>query len=238
MKQLKELITGDKLYSPTENGEILEHVINIFKLYPKYVYIETDTITIQTYNFGDTYVSINYREVDDNGVDRYVSRTAYTTIEEAKKYLPHLIENKREILRRNVEKAKKELELAETELNEFNKTINKNPDLDSNLKTPVFEKYLAFDGVNIEYVDFETIEEAREWLEEAFLEEGEYHPDLKECKIYKLEEVVDYDVIDKKSNYKYDIRHIVEGDVTKNDVWPYDPLLNEIWEHKFVKFLD
>ena len=46
------------------------------------------------------------------------------------------------------------------------------------------KKYLAFDGINCEYKPFETIEEARKWLEECFYNDGEgYHPDLESCKI-------------------------------------------------------
>ena len=59
------------------------------------------------------------------------------------------------------------------------------------------KKYLAYDGINCEYENFNTIEEARKWLVEAFLDSSYgYHPDLKSCAIYKLEETVDYDVID------------------------------------------
>lgn len=35
------------------------------------------------------------------------------------------------------------------------------------------KKYLAFDGINFEYEDFETIEEAQKWLEECFLDSDE-----------------------------------------------------------------
>lgn len=97
------------------------------------------------------------------------------------------------------------------------------------------KKYLAYDGINGDYERFETIEEAREWIKDSIYqpEEG-YHPDLKSCKIYELKEVVDYDVIDKKSNYKYeDEDDIPEGD-NDSEAWPYDNAFEEIWQHKFV----
>jgi hypothetical protein len=70
-------------------------------------------------------------------------------------------------------------------------------------------KYLAYDGINGDYEEFDTIEEAREYLEECFLVYGEYHAELDSCKIYKLCERVDYDVLEVNS----------------------DP---QIWKHKFV----
>jgi hypothetical protein len=88
------------------------------------------------------------------------------------------------------------------------------------------KKYAAFDGINMEYEQFGTIEEAREWLEEGFLIDGEgYHPDLKGCRIFKLFETVDYEVVDKKSNYKYDY---------EEEAWPYSTEFDEVWKHKFV----
>lgn len=97
------------------------------------------------------------------------------------------------------------------------------------------KRYLAYDGINGDYEKFETIEEAREWLKEGFFRPGEgYHPDLKSCKIYELKEVVDYDVIDSKSNYKYvDETDIPEGD-EESEAWPYDSAFDEIWQHKFI----
>ena len=93
------------------------------------------------------------------------------------------------------------------------------------------KKYLAFDGINGGHEDFDTIEEARKWLEECFLDEEEgYHPDFASCKIYQLAETVECDVVDKKENYKYDYEE--EGD--ESEVWPYDPAFDEIWEHRFV----
>lgn len=85
-------------------------------------------------------------------------------------------------------------------------------------------KYLAFDGINNEKEIFDTIEEAREWLEESFLLDDEgYHPDMKSCQIYKLCESVDYDVVAKKEDF------------TEED-WEeeYPGGFEEIWRHKFV----
>jgi len=97
------------------------------------------------------------------------------------------------------------------------------------------KKYLAFDAINGNYEEFETIEEARKQLEESFSCDGEYHPDLKECKIYKLEEVVDYDIIDKKSNYKYVNEDDIPEDDTESKAWPYNSVYDEVIDHKFVK---
>ena len=95
------------------------------------------------------------------------------------------------------------------------------------------KKYLAFDAINCEYEEFETIKDAREWLEECFLDSDKgYHPDLKDCKIYELKETVIYNVIDKKENYKYENEEdIPEG--LNEESWPYDNSKDEIWEHKF-----
>lgn len=85
------------------------------------------------------------------------------------------------------------------------------------------EKYLAYDSINNEYEKFETIEEAREWLTESFLIDGEgYHPDLLGCKIYKIEETVSFDVTDSKDNY-------APGE------WPHSEDFDETWKHKFEK---
>lgn len=98
------------------------------------------------------------------------------------------------------------------------------------------KKYLAYDGINCEYENFNTIEEARKWLVEAFLDSSDgYHPDLKSCAIYKLEETVDYDVIDSKDNYKYMYDDEIPEDDEESEAWPVDVVFDEIWKHKFVK---
>jgi hypothetical protein len=106
----------------------------------------------------------------------------------------------------------------------------------SNFKRKKMKKYLAFECFNCSYEAFETIQEAREWLEECFFSPDEgYHPDLKGCRIYKLVETVDYNVIDKKSNYKYDDENdIPEGD-DESEAWPHRSDFDEIWKHKFVR---
>jgi len=84
--------------------------------------------------------------------------------------------------------------------------------------------YLAFDGINYEYEKFYTLEEAQEWLKESFLNNGEYHPDLKDCAIYKLLQKVDYDITDKKSDHS-------------EEEWEeiaFNPDFEELWKHKFV----
>ena len=101
------------------------------------------------------------------------------------------------------------------------------------------KKYLAFDGINGDHEEFDTIEEAREWLEDCFLSPDEgYHPDFASCKIYQLAETVECEVVDKKENYKY----IYEDDIPEGDnesqAWPYSTDFDEIWKHKFVSETD
>lgn len=95
------------------------------------------------------------------------------------------------------------------------------------------KKYLAYDSINSDYEEFETIEQAREYLVEAFLDPDEgYHPDLIDCKIYELKETVEYDVIDKKENYKYmDEDDIPEG--SDEEAWGHGDV-DEVWKHKFI----
>lgn len=105
----------------------------------------------------------------------------------------------------------------------------------SKQKTKAMKKYLAFDAINHEYEDFDTIKEAQKWLEEAFLDQSEgYHPDLTECKIFELKQTVTYDVIDSKENYKYiNEEDIPEGEEGE-EVWPHDDMFDEMWQHRFV----
>ena len=96
-------------------------------------------------------------------------------------------------------------------------------------------KYLAFDGINSEYESFDTIEDAREWLTEAFSQPHEgYHPSLNDCEIYKLCEVVGYEVTDSKSNYKYENEEDIPDGDEESEAWPYDNEFDEIWKHKFI----
>jgi len=99
----------------------------------------------------------------------------------------------------------------------------------------IMKKYLAFDGINCEHEEFETIEEAREYLEECFLDSDDgYHPDMDSCKIYELKETVSYDVIDKKENYKYIHEEDIPEDDEVSEAWPHNNDFDEIWKHKFV----
>lgn len=96
------------------------------------------------------------------------------------------------------------------------------------------KNYLAYDEINSEYEEFETLKEAQEWLVEAFLGDDGYHPDMTGCKIYRLFQTVDYDVIDRKENYKYMYEEeIPEGDEI-SVAWPYNSDADEIWKHKFI----
>ena len=97
------------------------------------------------------------------------------------------------------------------------------------------KKYLAFDGINGGHEDFDTIEEARKWLEECFLDEQEgYHPDFASCMIFQLAETIECDVVDKKENYKYIYEEDVPDEEEGEEVWPYGAGVDEIWKHKFV----
>jgi len=85
-------------------------------------------------------------------------------------------------------------------------------------------RYLAID-TNNDRDEFDTIEEAREWLEESFLSNEGYHPDLEDCRIYELIEVVKKTVVQ------------VQGDMT-DEQWSEissTPECDEIWRHEFVK---
>ena len=76
-------------------------------------------------------------------------------------------------------------------------------------------KYLACDGINNEYEEFKSYQDACIWLQDCFFvtDEG-YHPDLKQCMIYRLDSIVDYDLI---------------------KVCEPGEKFDEIWTHKFVR---
>lgn len=97
------------------------------------------------------------------------------------------------------------------------------------------KKYLAYDSINCEYEQFDTIEEARKYLEEAFKDENEgYHPDAESCKIYELKEAVKVTIVDSKDNYKYLDEDDIPEDDTESEAWPYDNAFDEIWDHEFI----
>ena len=97
------------------------------------------------------------------------------------------------------------------------------------------KKYLTFDCVDREYNEFATIEEAREYIQDRIDPNDEgYHPDIKDCKIYELKEMVDYDVVDSKENYKYLTEDEIPEDDDESEAWPYDTDFDEIWQIKFV----
>jgi len=98
------------------------------------------------------------------------------------------------------------------------------------------KNYLAHDPINWEFEEFETIEEARLFLEASFLDLDEgYHPDTNQCRVYKLTETVELTLVDKKSNYKYPSEDDVPEDDETGDFWPNPSQFDEIYEHKFVK---
>jgi viroplasmin and RNaseH domain-containing protein len=90
--------------------------------------------------------------------------------------------------------------------------------------------------MNNEYESFDTIEEARNWLEYCIKDDIEnvYHPDLEGCEIYKLVETVGIDVIDEKANYKYENEEDIPEDDNESEAWPYSNDIDEIWQHKFI----
>ena len=97
------------------------------------------------------------------------------------------------------------------------------------------KKYLAYDGINGDHEGFETIEEAREWLEECFNDPVEgYHPDFQSCKIYELKEIVEYEVVDSRENYKYQNEEDIPDGDTESEAWPYSNEFDEVITHKFV----
>lgn len=88
--------------------------------------------------------------------------------------------------------------------------------------------YLAYDSINGDYEHFETIEEARDWLSESFLCDGEgYHPDLKGCRIYKVAEKADYTVVASRCDFTEE-EWEEEG---------YSSDYEEIWKHVFLTVL-
>jgi len=97
------------------------------------------------------------------------------------------------------------------------------------------KKYLAYDAPNNEYESFETIEEAQKWIEESILDPNDgYASEVKDCKIYELRQIVEFDKIDSKENYEYEYEDdIPEGDET-SEAWPYDPDFDEVWQHRFI----
>ncbi len=89
----------------------------------------------------------------------------------------------------------------------------------------IMKKYLAWDFDNHEHEEFETIEEAREYLEECFLNEEGYSPDTNCYKIFVLSEKVEVEVIADKSDFT-DEEWEEAGHNSDHD---------EIWKHRFVK---
>jgi hypothetical protein len=84
------------------------------------------------------------------------------------------------------------------------------------------KNYIAYNSIDSEYESFNTIEEAREYLEEVFLDRQEgYHPDIEGCCIFQVKEIVQYDVVDKRENFTA-------------ASWPYSDEFDEIWRHRFV----
>lgn len=97
------------------------------------------------------------------------------------------------------------------------------------------KKYLAYDACNGEYEEFETIEEARDWLKEGFLTDDGYNlDDMRNSKIYTIAETVEWEVTDRKSNYKYEYEDDIPEDDNESEAWPHDSIFDEVGTHKFV----
>ena len=96
------------------------------------------------------------------------------------------------------------------------------------------KRYLAFDAANNEYEEFDTIEEARAWLKDGFLDQSEgYHPDAESFAIYEIKERVKIIVTDRKENYMYENEEdIPEG--SDEDAWPYDNAFDYVCKHEFI----
>jgi len=62
-------------------------------------------------------------------------------------------------------------------------------------------KYLAFDADNYDFEEFETIEEARKYCEDGFLNEEGYSPDTEKYKIWQIAEIVELKTIAEKKDF-------------------------------------
>ena len=85
--------------------------------------------------------------------------------------------------------------------------------------------YLAFDSDNHDFVEFDTIKEARDYLEEGFLDPNDgYSQYTTDYKIYKLVETVDLKTVAEKKNYT---------DEEWEDQLGYDSQHDVVCEHSF-----
>ena len=96
------------------------------------------------------------------------------------------------------------------------------------------KKYLVIDP-DFDHEEFDTIEQARSYLESVFLDNGEYHPDTEVCKIYTLVETVKLEEVDNKGNYKYECEEDIPDGDNESEAWPYSADFDIVAEHKFVK---
>lgn len=97
------------------------------------------------------------------------------------------------------------------------------------------KKLIAYDDINGEFEDFESIEDARKELEEIFYQNDEgYHPDgVRSCKIYEQIEELEFKITEERANYKYDYDdEAPEGE--EHLVWPYDSAFEQVGKHNFA----
>lgn len=57
------------------------------------------------------------------------------------------------------------------------------------------KRFLAYNAIDGEYESFDTIDDARGYLEECFLNDGVYHPEMDSCCIFELKESVTHTVV-------------------------------------------
>lgn len=92
------------------------------------------------------------------------------------------------------------------------------------------KKYLAYDNINDMHEPFDTLKEAKDYLTESILVQGEgYMGDISEvesCCIYELKQTIKVNVISPKEDYEEDEWKDMGGE-------GYD----EMWEHKFINKL-
>ena len=97
------------------------------------------------------------------------------------------------------------------------------------------KRYLVFDGINSDHQYFDTLKECHNYIHDYVYEVGEgFHPDMDLMAIFELKESVSHEVIDKKSNYKYEYESEIPEEDTESEAWPYNTDYDEIWEIKYI----
>jgi len=97
------------------------------------------------------------------------------------------------------------------------------------------KKYLAYDACDGQTKRFESIEEARKWIDEQSVIDESVDEKVKFSAIYILHEKVEIEVTDKKSNYKYQSEDDIPEDDNESEAWPYSSDHEEMWKINFVQ---